>query len=77
MAKPNYSFEKRQRELAKKQKKEDKAREKAERKSAGGHAVPGEPGTEGDDGAALVAVAPADPAQEPAVQDPATRSPTP
>lgn len=31
MAKPNYSFEKRQRELAKKQKKE----EKAQRKSSG------------------------------------------
>ena len=34
MAKPNYAFEKRQRELAKKQKKEEKAREKAERKDA-------------------------------------------
>ena len=33
MAKPNYSFEKRQRELAKKKKKEEKAREKAERKA--------------------------------------------
>ncbi len=32
MAKPNYSFEKRQRELAKKKKKEEKLREKAERK---------------------------------------------
>jgi hypothetical protein len=29
MAKPNYSFEKRQRELAKKQKKEEKAQRKA------------------------------------------------
>lgn len=29
MAKPNYSFEKRQRELAKKRKKEDKASKKA------------------------------------------------
>ena len=38
MAKPNYSYEKRQRELAKKKKKEDKAREKAERKSGGGAA---------------------------------------
>ena len=35
MAKPNYSFEKRQRELAKKKKKEDKEREKAQRKAAG------------------------------------------
>lgn len=33
MAKPNYSFEKRQRELAKKKKKEEKAREKADRKA--------------------------------------------
>lgn len=29
MAKPNYSFEKRQRELAKKRKKEDKAQKKS------------------------------------------------
>ena len=35
MAKPNYSFEKRQRELAKKKKKEEKEKEKAERKAAG------------------------------------------
>jgi len=34
MAKPNYSFEKRQRELAKKKKKEEKAQEKAARKNA-------------------------------------------
>ncbi len=32
MAKPNYSFEKRQRELAKKKKKEDKLKDKAARK---------------------------------------------
>lgn len=30
MAKPNYSFEKRQRELAKKRKKEEKAQKKAQ-----------------------------------------------
>ncbi len=35
MAKPNYSFEKRQRELAKKKKKEEKDRDKAARKAAG------------------------------------------
>lgn len=35
MAKPNYSFEKRQRELAKKKKKEEKLAEKAARKAAG------------------------------------------
>lgn len=35
MATPNYGYEKRQRELAKKQKKEQKLREKAERKLSG------------------------------------------
>jgi hypothetical protein len=35
LAKPNYSFEKRQRELAKKKKKEEKDREKALRKAGG------------------------------------------
>ncbi|ARN21381.1 hypothetical protein [Piscinibacter gummiphilus] len=35
MAKPNYSFEKRQRELAKKKKKEEKLKEKADRKLHG------------------------------------------
>lgn len=35
MATPNYGFEKRQRELAKKQKKEEKLRAKAERKQHG------------------------------------------
>jgi hypothetical protein len=39
MAKPNYSFEKRQREQAKKKKKEEKVREKAGRKA-------GDPGTD-------------------------------
>jgi len=34
VAKPNYSFEKRQRELAKKKKKEEKEKEKAGRKLA-------------------------------------------
>lgn len=33
MAKPNYSFEKRQRELAKKKKKEEKLKERADRKT--------------------------------------------
>ena len=40
MAKPNYSFEKRQRELAKKKKKEEKLKDKAERKV--GDSVPGD-----------------------------------
>jgi hypothetical protein len=43
LAKPNYSFEKRQRELAKKKKKEEKEREKAARKAAGLPPVPDEP----------------------------------
>ncbi|MFY3385437.1 hypothetical protein [Paracidovorax sp. MALMAid1276] len=36
MATPNYGYEKRQRELAKKQKKEDKLRAKAQRKPGDG-----------------------------------------
>ena len=43
MAKPNYSFEKRQRELAKKKKKEEKLKEKAERKVGSGHEGGDEP----------------------------------
>jgi len=44
MAKPNYSFEKRQRELAKKKKKEEKEAEKRARKAVGavGGVLPGE-----------------------------------
>lgn len=49
MAKPNYSYEKRQRELAKKQKKDRKEREKADRKT---HPGGGEDaGTTGNEGA--------------------------
>ena len=46
MATPNYGYEKRQKELAKKRKKEDKLKEKNERKTHG----PGEDGapTDGD-----------------------------
>jgi hypothetical protein len=44
MAKPNYSFEKRQRELAKKKKKEEKLKEKAGRK-----AEPGQPDDAGQE----------------------------
>ncbi|HUG23341.1 hypothetical protein [Piscinibacter sp.] len=45
MAKPNYSFEKRQRELAKKKKKEEKLKEKEARKTTGSNVVeePAEP----------------------------------
>ena len=52
MAKPNYSFEKRQRELAKKKKKEEKLKEKAGRKA--GDPAPGD----APDGAAAVESAP-------------------
>lgn len=50
MAKPNYSFEKRQRELAKKKKKEEKIKDKAGRKVGSddgdsAEAVPGEGGS--------------------------------
>ena len=45
MATPNYGYEKRQKELAKKRKKEDKLRAKAERKTTG----PGEEGQEGQE----------------------------
>jgi hypothetical protein len=58
VAKPNYSFEKRQRELAKKKKKEEKEKEKADRKLA----VPGSDAA--SDGEA-VNQAPADPAMGP------------
>ena len=55
MATPNYSYEKRQKELAKKRKKEDKLKRKTEGKpdeldevgeeGAGGEPTDGEPGT--------------------------------
>ncbi|MEG0821445.1 MAG: hypothetical protein RR101_10490 [Burkholderiaceae bacterium] len=41
MAKPNYQFEKRQRDLAKKKKKEEKAQRKAEGKQTGSEPEPG------------------------------------
>ena len=47
MATPNYGYEKRQKELAKKRKKEDKLKAKADRKVGGdeeGGAEDGEPG---------------------------------
>jgi hypothetical protein len=56
VAKPNYSLEKRQRELAKKKKKEQKEKEKADRKLG-----PGGDATAPSDGGAAQA-APSDPA---------------
>ena len=40
MAKPNYSFEKRQREIAKKKKKEEKEARKREAKNGGADTTP-------------------------------------
>lgn len=50
MATPNYGFEKRQRELAKKQKKEEKLRAKAERKQHGDAAPDGPMDADASDG---------------------------
>lgn len=58
MAKPNYSFEKRQRELAKKKKKEEKEKEKAGRKLGG-------PGTDSVPNGEAADQAPTDPAMGP------------
>jgi len=51
VAKPNYSFEKRQRELAKKKKKEEKEKERADRKAG----APGAGDASTDQGAATEA----------------------
>ena len=40
MAKPNYQYEKRQRDLAKRKKKEEKAQKKAERAKTGDDGAP-------------------------------------
>ena len=55
MATPNYGYEKRQKELAKKRKKEDKLKEKNERKTHG----------PGEDGAPMGGDSPVDPEQAP------------
>jgi len=61
LAKPNYSFEKRQRELAKKNKKEEKEKLKAQRKA--GQLPEGGPDDEPADEAGGGAPQPADPNQ--------------
>jgi hypothetical protein len=48
LATPNYGYEKRQRELAKRQKKEEKARQKAARKT-GDEPQPGDAPQDGTD----------------------------
>ncbi|RLJ39953.1 hypothetical protein C8C98_3703 [Acidovorax sp. 106] len=57
LATPNYGYEKRQRELAKKQKKEEKLRAKTQRRPDDPHAGP-----DAGDQAAQAPSAPADPA---------------
>lgn len=59
MATPNYGYEKRQRELAKKQKKEDKLREKAQRKLQPDSQAPGE----AEEGAGAAPAKPGEPTQ--------------
>lgn len=57
MATPNYGYEKRQKELAKKRKKEDKLREKADRKAGLLPASDSQPAEQGE-GAAPEATPP-------------------
>lgn len=58
LATPNYSYEKRQRELAKKRKAEEKAAEKRARKLQGGRPEDGAPAGEGEPGNPDAAEAP-------------------
>lgn len=58
LATPNYSYEKRQRELAKKRKAEEKAAEKRARKQQGGRPDDGAPADEGEPGNPSTAAAP-------------------
>lgn len=51
MATPNYGYEKRQKELAKKKKKEDKLKEKSERKAQGAHSEFADPAVAEEGGA--------------------------
>ena len=54
MATPNYSYEKRQKELAKKRKKEDKLKQKTQRKTSDGE--PGPEDAAGDEAPATPTV---------------------
>ncbi|MGV1044213.1 hypothetical protein [Limnohabitans sp.] len=60
MATPNYGFEKRQKELAKKRKKEDKLKAKAERKTGS----PSDDGLDEEDAGLAPAADPAAPAPD-------------
>lgn len=55
MAKPNYQYEKRQRDLAKKQKQEEKRRQKLANKAAGDEGEVATDAVETDDAAATSA----------------------
>lgn len=57
MATPNYGYEKRQKELAKKRKKEDKLKAKSERKAESGHEADAAP----EQGASDLSATPAGP----------------
>jgi hypothetical protein len=59
MATPNYSYEKRQKELAKKRKKEDKLKQKTQRKTSDGE--PGSEDAAGEDAPATATVPPTQP----------------
>ena len=59
MATPNYSYEKRQKELAKKRKKEDKLKQKTQRKTSDGE--PGSEDVAGEDAPATATVPPTQP----------------
>ena len=58
MATPNYGYEKRQRELAKKQKKEEKLRAKAQRKPGDEHGLSQDDAPAQDHGGELQGAAP-------------------
>jgi hypothetical protein len=66
MAKPNYAFEKRQRELAKKRRKEEKALRKTHPHPPGGDGAEGAAGAEGEAGAEGVTPAVSGTAGDPA-----------
>jgi hypothetical protein len=59
MATPNYSYEKRQKELAKKRKKEDKLKQKTQRKTSDGE--PGSEDAAGEDAPVTATVPPTQP----------------
>ncbi len=61
MATPNYGYEKRQKELAKKKKKEEKLKHKTERKVGEGAGEDGQPGIDNAEPGTPVTDSPAQP----------------